>query len=332
MDEHLNKFITYLIAEKNVSPYTVRNYRREIEQFLSFLKEQGIDSWDEVDRHVLRRYLAWLQAQGYAKASITRRISELRSFCRYLVREGILEANPVRAISSPRVPKRLPNYLELEEVEALLAAPDLTSPQGQRDRAILEVLYASGLRVSELVSLNLRNVNLYRGEIRVWGKGAKERVALLGEPACRALKRYIEDGRPKLLRGNKPTNALFLNRSGGRLSTRSVSNILDKYAKLAGLGRRVTPHIIRHTFATHLLDGGADLRTVQELLGHADLTSTQIYTHVSQARAREVYLKAHPRAEEQGSKGAREQESKEAKVQSSKRARVTTQPTDLRRP
>ncbi len=307
MDEHLNKFITYLIAEKNVSPYTVRNYRREIEQFLGFLKEQGIDSWDEVDRHILRRYLAWLQAQGYAKASITRRISELRSFCRYLVREGILEVNPIRAISSPRVPKRLPNYLELEEVEALLAAPDPTSPQGLRDRAILEVLYASGLRVSELVSLNLRNVNLYRGEIRVWGKGAKERVALLGGPACRALKRYIQDGRPKLLRENKPTNALFLNRSGGRLSTRSVSNILDKYAKLAGLERRVTPHVIRHTFATHLLDGGADLRTVQELLGHADLTSTQIYTHVSQARAREVYRKAHPRAREHEGKGAGDQ-------------------------
>ena len=313
MDEHLNKFITYLIAEKNVSPYTVRNYQREIGQFLAFLREQGIDSWDEVDRHVLRRYLAWLQVQGYVKASITRRVSELRSFCRYLVREGILEANPFRAISSPRVPKRLPNYLELEEIEALLAAPDLTSPQGQRDRAILEVLYASGLRVSELVSLNLKNVNLYRGEIRVWGKGAKERVALLGEPACRALKRYIEHGRPKLLRANKPTNALFLNRWGGRLSTRSVSNILDKYAKLAGLRRRVTPHIIRHTFATHLLDGGADLRTVQELLGHADLTSTQIYTHVSQARAREVYRKAHPRAKEQGSGGAEGQGSANSK-------------------
>jgi integrase/recombinase XerC len=298
MDEHLNKFITYLIAEKNASPYTVKNYRREIGQFLDFLREQGIDSWDEVDRYVLRRYLAWLQAQGYVKASITRRISELRSFCRYLVREGILETNPIRAISSPRVPKRLPDYLDLHEVEALLAAPDTTIPQGQRDRAILEVLYASGLRVSELVSLNLSNVDLRHGELRVWGKGAKERVALLGEPACKALRRYIRDGRLKLIKEGKATNALFLNRLGNRLSTRSVSNILDKYAKLAGLERRVTPHIMRHTFATHLLDGGADLRTVQELLGHADLSSTQIYTHVSQVRAKEVYRKAHPRAKE----------------------------------
>jgi len=307
MDEHLNKFITYLIAEKNASPYTIKNYRHEIGQFFDFLKEQGIGSWDRVDRYVLRRYLAWLQAEGYVKASITRRISELRSFCRYLVREGVLDTNPFRTLSSPKVPKRLPDYLAPHQVEALLAAPDPTAPQGQRDRAILEVLYASGLRVSEVVSLNLGNLDLRHGELRVWGKGAKERLALLGEPACRALTRYIEDGRPKLLKETGATNALFVNRLGSRLSTRSVSNILDKYAMVAGLERRVTPHVMRHTFATHLLDGGADLRTVQELLGHADLSSTQIYTHVSQARVREVYRKAHPRAREQGSRGAEEQ-------------------------
>lgn len=298
MDEHLDKFVTYLIAEKNASPYTVKNYRHEIRQFFDFLKEQGIDSWGGVDRYILRRYLAWLQAEGYVKASITRRISELRSFCRYLVREDVLDANPIRVISSPKVPKRLPDYLDLHQVEALLAAPDATAPQGQRDRAILEVLYASGLRVSELVSLNLSNLDLRHGELRVWGKGAKERLALLGKPACRALTRYIEDGRSKLIKEDRATSALFLNRLGSRLSTRSVSNILDKYAKLAGLERRVTPHVIRHTFATHLLDGGADLRTVQELLGHASLSTTQIYTHVSQARAKEVYRKAHPRARE----------------------------------
>ncbi len=304
MDEHLNKFITYLIAEKNASPYTIKNYRHEIGQFLDFLKEQGIDSWDEVDRYVLRRYLARLQAEGYVKASVTRRISELRSFCRYLVREGILDTNPIRTISSPKVPKRLPDYLDPYQVEMLLAAPDATVPQGQRDRAILEVLYASGVRVSELVSLNLSNVDLRYGQIRVWGKGGKERLALLGGPACRALESYIQEGRPRLIKETRPTNALFLNRLGSRLSTRSVSNILDKYAKLAGLGRHVTPHVMRHTFATHLLDGGADLRTVQELLGHANLATTQIYTHVSQARVREVYRKAHPRAREQGNRPA----------------------------
>ena len=298
MDEHLDKFITYLIAEKNASLYTIKNYRHEISQFLDFLKEQGIDSWDGVDRYVLRRYLAWLQAEGYVKASIARRISELRSFCRYLVREDILDTNPIRVISSPKIPKRLPNYLAPHEVEALLAAPDATVPQGQRDRAILEVLYASGLRVSELVSLNLSNLDLRHGELRVWGKGGKERLALLGQPACKALTRYIQDGRSKLIKENRATNALFLNRLGSRLSTRSVSNVLDKYANLAGLERRVTPHVMRHTFATHLLDGGADLRTVQELMGHASLSSTQIYTHVSQARAKEVYRKAHPRVKE----------------------------------
>jgi len=228
----------------------------------------------------------------------------MRSFCRYLVREDILDANPIRTISSPKIPKRLPDYLDPHQVEALLAAPDATVPQGQRDRAILEVLYASGLRVSEVVSLNLSNLDLRHGELRVWGKGGKERLALLGEPACRALTRYIQDGRSKLIKENRATavstseNALFLNRLGTRLSTRSVSNIMDKYAKLAGLRRRVTPHVMRHTFATHLLDGGADLRTVQELLGHASLSSTQIYTHVSQARAKEVYRKAHPRVRE----------------------------------
>jgi len=300
MDKYLDKFITYLIAEKNASPYTIKNYRHDIGQFLGFLKEQGIDSWDGVDRYVLRRYLARLQAGGYVKASITRRISELRSFCRYLVREDILDANPIRVISSPKVPKRLPDYLAPQQVKALLAAPDATVPQGQRDRAIMEVLYASGLRVSELVSLNLSNLDLQHGVLRVWGKGAKERLALLGEPACRALEHYIQDGRSKLIKEHRATNALFLNRLGSRLSTRSVSNILDKYAKLAGLERRVTPHVMRHTFATHLLDGGADLRTVQELLGHANLSTTQIYTHVSQARAKEVYRRAHPRAKEKG--------------------------------
>ena len=298
MDEHLDKFIIYLIAEKNASLYTIKNYRHEIRQFLDFLKEQGIDSWDSVDRYVLRRYLAWLQAEGYVKASIARRISELRSFCRYLVREDILDTNPIRVISSPKIPKRLPNYLAPHEVEALLAAPDATVPQGQRDQAILEVLYASGLRVSELVSLNLSNLDLRHGELRVWGKGGKERLALLGQPACKALTRYIQDGRSKLIKENRATNALFLNRLGSRLSTRSVSNVLDKYANLAGLERRVTPHVMRHTFATHLLDGGADLRAVQELLGHASLSTTQIYTHVSQARAKEVYRKAHPRVRE----------------------------------
>jgi len=299
MDEHLERFLTYLTAEKNASPHTVKNYRHEIEQFFAFLKEEGIDSWEGVDRHVLRRYLAWLKEQGYVKASIARRVSELRSFCRYLVREGILASNPISAISSPKVPKRLPEYLNLSEVEALLLAPDTSTPQGLRDRAILEMLYAAGLRVSELVGLDVGDVEWSGTELRILGKGGKERLALLGKPAQRALECYLREGRPELVKDKQPSKALFVNRFGGRLSERSVRMLLDRYARMAGLDKPIYPHLLRHTFATHLLDGGADLRVVQELLGHANLATTQIYTHVSQTRLKEVYLKSHPGAKEE---------------------------------
>jgi len=287
--------LTYLIAEKNASPHTVDNYRREIEECLSFLEEQGVHNWPDVDRSVLRRYLSWLNAQGYAKASVARRLSELRSFGRFLMREGIVPANPFRAVSSPKLAQRLPVPLSVQETVALLSAPDVTTPQGLRDRAILEALYSGGLRVSELVGLNVEDIDWGRGELRVLGKGAKERIAFLGRPALEAVRAYLEEGRPHLLQ-DRVSNALFLNRSGGRLTTRSVMNLLKKYSRMAGLEKRVTPHTLRHTFATHLLDGGADLRSVQELLGHALLTTTQIYTHVSQSRAREVYLRSHPLA------------------------------------
>jgi integrase/recombinase XerC len=212
------------------------------------------------------------------------------------VRQGVLKANVFDSVSAPSQGKRLPEYLEHDQAVALVTAPDTSTPAGLRDRAILEVMYASGLRVSELVGLNVDNLDLARGQARVWGKGGKERVALFGQPAARALKAYLRDGRPQLLAG-KSSQALFVNqRGGGRLTTRAIGMILGKYAKRADVPGRVHPHLLRHTFATHLLDGGADLRVVQELLGHADLATTQIYTHVTQARARDVYRKAHPRA------------------------------------
>ncbi|MGQ9492954.1 MAG: tyrosine recombinase XerC [Anaerolineae bacterium] len=285
----------YLIAEKNASVHTIDNYRREIGECLSFLEEQGVRTWSDVDRLVLRRYLAWLNAQGYAKASVVRRLSELRSFGRFLTREGIVPVNPFRAVSSPKMSKHLPVPLSVQETMALLSAPDTATPQGLRDRAILETLYSGGLRVSELVGLNIDNIDWGRGELRVLGKGAKERIAFLGQPALAALRAYLERGRPFLLQ-DKVSNALFLNRWGSRLTTRSIMSLLKKYSRMVGLEKRVTPHTLRHTFATHLLDGGADLRSVQELLGHALLTTTQIYTHVSQSRAREVYLRSHPLA------------------------------------
>ena len=288
--------------EKNASPHTIDRYGSEIRECLTFLESQGVRDWPDVDRDVLRRYLAWLSSRGLVKASIARRLSELRSFGRFLVREDVIGVNPFLAVSSPKVPKRLPVPLSVPETVALLGAPDTSTPQGLRDSAILEVLYSGGLRVSELTGLNLGHVDARRSELCVWGKGAKERIALLGKPALVALQTYIEHGRPELLQC-RTTSALFLNRSGGRLSTRSVMNTVRKYSRAAGLQKRVTPHTLRHSFATHLLDGGADLRCVQELLGHERLTTTQVYTHVSQSRAREVYLGSHPLAERKAMTG-----------------------------
>ncbi len=253
----------------------------------------------EVDKHALRDYISWLMEQGMVKASIARKLSAIRSFYRYLIQEGALPTNPLEMASSPKLDRLLPAFLTISEMSQLLQAPDLSTPQGQRDCALLELLYASGLRVSELVNLNLEQVNLDTREIRVWGKGSKERMGLMGEPAARALATYLSQGRPKLL-GEKKTSALFLNRYGKRLTERIVQIILANYAKSVGIGKRVHPHMLRHTFATHLLDGGADLRVVQELLGHASLSSTQIYTHVSKSQARKVYLAAHPMAKEGG--------------------------------
>ena len=297
MQQVFNRYINYLEAERNVSPYTVRNYTTDLLDFFQFLGAKGVGSLKEVDRYVVRDYLSHLIGRGLVKASIARKLSAIRSFYRYLLREEMISTSPVATTSSPKLDRRLPAFLTVEEVEKLLEAPDLSTPQGQRDRALLELLYASGLRVSELVSLNLEQVDLDSREIRVWGKGAKERITLMGKPAARALSAYLSQGRPELL-GEKRSRALFLNRYGERLTERTVQKILDDYATKVGIGKKVHPHMLRHTFATHLLDGGADLRVVQELLGHANLSSTQIYTHVTKSQARKVYLSAHPMAQE----------------------------------
>jgi integrase/recombinase XerC len=297
MQKIFDRYIQYLEAERNASPYTVRNYRADLADFFKFLTKKELTLLNEVDRHVLRDYLSHLVEVGIAKASIARKLSAIRSFYRYLVREEIISENPIEQVSSPKLDKRLPSFLTREEMEKLLGAPDLSTPLGQRDRALLELLYASGLRVSELASLTPEQIDLNSNEIRVWGKGSKERMVLMGEPAAAALKSYLKEGRTKLL-GKKRSQALFLNRYGQRLPARSVQRLLEGHAKKAGIGKRVHPHMLRHTFATHMLDGGADLRVVQELLGHARLTSTQIYTHVTKGQARKVYLSAHPLARE----------------------------------
>lgn len=304
MQETFTKYINYLEAEKNASPYTVRNYRNDLMDFFHFLKAEKVVSLKEVDKHVIRNYMSELMELGRKKSTIRCKVSPIRSFYRYLMREGMVSINPTAGVSLPKMDRRLPSFLTQKEIEniidatkKIINATNPAKPTGQRDRAFFELLYASGLRVSELVNLNLAHVNLDTREILVHGKGSKERVVLMGKPAADALIGYIKRGRPELM-GKKAGNALFINRYGGRITERSVQKIVEQYARKAGIDRRVHPHMLRHTFATHMLDGGADLRVVQELLGHADLSSTQIYTHVTKSRARKVYMSAHPLARE----------------------------------
>ena len=298
VDKLILNYKRFLEAEHHASPYTVRNYTHDLRHFLEFLNIENVATLGDVDRHLLRRYIASLQEQGFEKSSVSRKLSALRSFYSYLMQQNFTSSNPLITVSSPKLEKRLPSFLSSDEVTHLLEIPDTSTPQGQRDRAMLELLYASGLRVSEIVSLDLGSVNIEARDIRVWGKGSKERMVLIGKPAASALIMYLREGRRQLL-GNSRTEALFINRYGKRLSERFLQKAISKYAIEAGLDKRVFPHMVRHSFATHLLDGGADLRVVQELLGHANLSTTQIYTHVTQSQARKVYLAAHPRAKKE---------------------------------
>ncbi|MCS6843873.1 MAG: tyrosine recombinase XerC [Caldilineales bacterium] len=294
MRDQLERYRTYLVAERNASPYTVRNYIGEIEEFIAFAEAEGVTRWDQVDKALVRRWLATLRDQGYVSASIARRLSELRAFCTFLAREGVLRDNPLAGMASPRATRRQPRVLSYDEVVALLAAPDSSTPQGQRDRAILELLYGSGIRLGELEGLRVGDVDLARREARVLGKGNKERVALFGSRAEEALRQYLRDGRPRLA-NPRTGDALFLNRFGRRLGRVSIIRMINRYSKQAGIERKVTPHALRHSFATHLVDEGVDIRLIQEMLGHESPATTQRYTHVSQARLHEVVRQAHPR-------------------------------------
>ncbi len=298
MQELLDKYVRHLEVERGLSPFTIRNYSTDIRHFLKFLELENIGSLEEIDHSVIRNYLGQLLDNGTVRASISRKMSALRSFFLYLNREGELENEPLNRISGPKMEKRLPSFLTSEEIISLLSAPDSSTPQGLRDRAILELLYASGLRISEIVSLDENSVDIASRQIRVWGKGSKERMVLMGQPAAGAITDYIKYGRIKL-QGLESTDALFLNRYGNRIAERRIQYLLKKYARQAGIIRRVHPHMLRHTFATHMLDGGADLRVVQELLGHSSLSSTQIYTHVTRSQMRKSYLEAHPRGKEE---------------------------------
>jgi integrase/recombinase XerC len=295
VEELFQKYIKHLQVERGISAYTVRNYTTDIQGFLNFLDANGVTSLDKVDRSMMRQYLGWLQEQGIARGSISRKLSALRSFYRYLMRENLVNTEPMSSLSAPKLEQRLPTFLSTDEVVRLVEAPDTSTPNGMRDRAILEMLYAAGLRLSEIVDLNLNDVDLNSRQIRAWGKGSKERIVLMGKPAAEALRRYVKHGRPKL-QGKKRSQVLFLNRFGDRIARRRIEYIIKKCARQAGLDMRVYTHMLRHTFATHMLDGGADLRVVQELMGHARLTSTQIYTHVMRSRLRKTVDDHHPRA------------------------------------
>jgi integrase/recombinase XerC len=298
MDEALAQFLRYLGLEKNSSAYTVKSYREDLNQATAFFRDKiGASSVspDRVSTRHVRAYLAWLSEQGYARTTIARRLAALRSWFRYLCRQGRLNANPCDGVRGPRQDKKLPHFLTGDDVGRLLASPRGDEPLLCRNRAILETLYSAGLRVGELVGVNLDDLDLDGGAVTVRGKGRKERLAMLGAPAIEAIRQWL-NVRPAFAALQPRQQAVFLNQRGGRLTTRSVGRMLEKRLAEAGLDPRTSPHTLRHSFATHLLDAGADIRGVQELLGHKSLTTTQIYTHVSTQRLQDSYQKAHPRA------------------------------------
>jgi tyrosine recombinase XerC len=291
VDVLLEGYLARLRVERNLSAYTLRNYRTDLSHFFHWWdRTEGTDPL-AVTRGSFRRYLAALDADGAARGSVARRVSTIHTFYRHLVQEGVLDTDPLLELRPPKKPKTLPRVLPESAVAALLAAPDGHTEIGVRDRAIVELLYAAGVRVRELTGLNVEDVDLHELTLRVTGKGSKQRIVLFGEPAERALRAYLKTARPRLVRREREP-ALFLNRDGGRLSPRAVELLVRKYAAAAGIDERAYPHLLRHSFATHMLDGGADVRIVQELLGHSSAATTQIYTHVSEQRQRQTYTDA----------------------------------------
>ncbi len=297
MQNEIGDFLDFLTYERNVSINTVAAYRDDLESFTSFLCNDYFTlardqlDWQRIDHLTIRAYLAHLARKKLSRSSSARHLSALRSFFKFLMREGTLTMNPARAVATPRREKHLPSVLQTSEVVALLEMPDLETPLGIRDRAWIELLYASGLRISELVSIDLDDIELRARLVKVRGKGAKERIVPFGSKAADAIRNYLGVRQPA-----EEEDALFLNHRGQRITARSVRRLFDRYVRAASLRAGVSPHTLRHSFATHLLNAGADLRAIQELLGHASLSTTQKYTHLHDAQLLEVYKKAHPRA------------------------------------
>ncbi|KPK39028.1 MAG: recombinase XerC [Omnitrophica WOR_2 bacterium SM23_29] len=290
MSRYIEKFVRYLEIEKNASKYTILNYSIDLRSFKDFFKDEPIDKIDHIS---LRRYLAHLKENNLSKVSIARKIASIRSFFRFLCREGFIKTNPASSLSIPKREVHLPKFLDVGQVVKLIESPKGDNVSAFRDRAILETLYSTGIRVSELVGLNVENVDHIGGVIKVYGKGKKERIVPIGERALGAIREYLKK---RSYQASKTAKALFLNKSGDRITDRSIRRIIEKYIRKTSIKERISPHTLRHSFATHLLDRGADLRSVQELLGHANLSTTQIYTHITTERLKSAYEKAHPRA------------------------------------
>jgi integrase/recombinase XerC len=290
MDDAIGAFLEYLAVERGASPHTVRGYAGDLREFSAFLRRAGDPGPAAIDTRSVRAYLATLHQRGLAKSSIGRKLASIRSCLRFLARRGVIEQNPARVVRSPRPPRRLPSFLPKDESKQLLDRAPGLSAGGRRDHALLELLYATGIRVAECCGLDGTDVDRSHGTVRVLGKGDKERVVPVGEVALEAIDAYLA------ARRGRPDGPLFTNARGGRLTTRSAQRIVGREARLSGTSRRVTPHTLRHTFATHMLGEGADLRLIQELLGHRRLSTTQRYTHVSPEHLMKVYDAAHPRA------------------------------------
>jgi integrase/recombinase XerD len=294
MERYVDLYLDYLAVERGLAANTSASYSSDLLKFRSYVTEQGLGSWEEVGPAEVMAFLGRVQAQGMAPRSRARLLSALRGFFKFLVREQFLRENPVAHLASPRLRRYLPDILSVEDVERLLAGPDPATPQGQRDAAMVELLYATGLRVSELVNITMGRVNLEVGFVIVLGKGSKERIVPMGEVAADALRSYISGARNRLLRG-RLSDALFVTSRGRAMTRQGFWKLVKRYALQVGIQKRITPHTLRHSFATHLLERGADLRSVQMMLGHADISTTQIYTHVARERLKRIHETYHPR-------------------------------------
>ncbi len=294
MQENLINFINYIEKQKKYSLHTCKNYEIDILEFKNYLEKKNFN-YLNVDYDFIKSYLMVLYNRKLSRNSVARKLSSLRSFYKYLFNNNLINTNPFKYVSTPKKEKRLPKYLGIEELEIIFNIPDINIPLGQRNRLVLEVLYATGIRVSELVNIKVSDIDFYKKEIRILGKGNKERIDPFGDYCLESINLFLNDGRKKILKKHH-TNCeyLIINARGKQITTRGVEKIIDDIVKKASLKKHVSPHMLRHSFATHMLNEGCDIRTVQELLGHESLESTQIYTHVSNERLREVYLKCHP--------------------------------------